>query len=128
MSDNESWADTHWLWHYKDHTVVVRLRDVAGQENADGNEYALMMEAANEITRLKERVEELKRENEWISVEDRLPDTLGEHLVLVAPLAGCGFYAAAWYHDGLWEVRGENGNARDLITHWKPIKPPTEEG
>jgi len=61
MSDNESWADTHWLWHYKDHTVEVRLRDVAGQENADGNEYALMMEAANEITRLKERVEELEK-------------------------------------------------------------------
>jgi len=60
MSDNESWADTHWLWHYKDHTVEVRLRDVAGQENADGNEDALMMEAANEITRLKERVEELE--------------------------------------------------------------------
>ncbi len=77
---------------------------------------------------LEEKLAELQRENEWISVEDRLPDTLGEHLVLVAPLAGCGFYAAAWYHDGLWEVRGENGNARDLITHWKPIQPPTEEG
>ena len=61
MIDNESWADTHWLWHYKDHTVEVRLRDVAGQENADGNEYALMMEAANEITRLKERVVELEK-------------------------------------------------------------------
>ena len=79
------------------------------------------------INNLEEKLAELQRENEWVSVETRLPDTLGEHLVLVAPLAGCGFYSAAWYHDGLWEVRGENGNARDLITHWKPIKPPTEE-
>ncbi len=188
MSDNESWADTHWLWHYKDHTVEVRLRDVAGQENADGNEYALMMEAANEITRLKERLEELKRENErldgeyeltkhnfndyvedaiaekeslrrenksltakceslervahkalsgdeWVSVEDRLPEE--DQIVLlcnVERFMNCHF-DLNWYGAGYlnsfnsWHVIGEGrGLCLDAVTHWKPIKPPTEEG
>ena len=110
-------------------TPLEKLADFCGFPNCYGTHEemtVLALDQHKEITRLKERLEELQRENEWVSVEDRLPDTLGEHLVLVAPLAGCGFYSAAWYHDGLWEVRGENGNARDLITHWKPIAPPKE--
>lgn len=43
------------------HSIEVRLKDCAGQENCDSEEYDLMQEAAVEITQLRERVRELEK-------------------------------------------------------------------
>ena len=59
-----------------------------------------------------ERIEEL--ENQWISVEDRLPDSFGEFLVCGAGFMGCDYF-------------NETINSfayRDDATHWMPLPPP----
>jgi hypothetical protein len=121
---------------------IIHLEQaIADAFNTNGDD-ATMIECwdqveayCDEITRLKERVEELKRENEWVSVEDRLPEE--DQIVLlcnVERFMNCHF-DLNWYGAGYlnsfnsWYVIGEGrGLCLDAVTHWKPIKPPTEEG
>ena len=49
--------------------ITTRLRDLASQENHDGEPWDSMQEAADEITRLQDEVDKLKAENKRIAAE-----------------------------------------------------------
>ena len=58
---------------------------------------------------------------EWISVEDRLPD-VRENPVLVSYSGGVWM---AWRHKGWWEL--PSALRTNYVTHWMPLpKPPKE--
>lgn len=70
---------------------------------------------------LEKEIDELKRQREWISVKDRLPDKSDNYLVLLRYGMGnteikiTTFYADdRKYFDHLLE---------DIITHWQPLPP-----
>lgn len=83
---------------------------------------------------LKEK-EELEKENEWISVEDRLPDDFDEagqtpHLLVVIdnPFFKNGYYHVAYYQKTIFgrswqgiEPNVSHGKLQPNVTHWKPL-------
>lgn len=80
--------------------------------------------------KLLEMESKLKQANEWISVEDRLPET-GRYLCNVIEQNSLGKSQFIWNcgyneHDKVWNSEGFKGG--ETITHWKPLpKPPTGE-
>lgn len=79
---------------------------------------------ANETYRLfcavREHIYTLMKNNEWISVKDRLPEE--DVPVLVWELQGFAYVDV--YKDGVWEVGTPN---LAKFTHWMPLpKPPKE--
>ena len=83
------------------------------------------------ITALNERITEL--ENQWISVEDRLPDE-NKNVIVFANDIVSGFVETACYYvcpeylTGGW--REESGDPYEpIITHWMNLpEPPKEQG
>jgi len=78
-----------------------------------------------ESERLKAELEKVKGENEWISVEDRLPEPA--EFCLVSDKQGVN----KWPHHYMPEIKTwfdfEDGQENDSITHWKPLpQPPTK--
>ena len=78
---------------------------------------------------LKAEIDKLKDQhqshpNQWIAVEDRLPENSNE------VLAFCGFESQAWefwlcaYIDGGWFSGTDSIN----VTHWCPLPEPPKEG
>ena len=68
--------------------------------------------------------------NEWISVEDRLPESAGEWVLVYADGAyNCiGYTLQAGFHDWCSNRDGLNVCIED-ITHWQPLpEPPVKEG
>jgi len=78
---------------------------------------------SQEIKHLKNKVKELKESNEWISVEDRLPNTAISILFTDGTYVCAGFYASA--HNEFVINFTSIVNKID-VTHWKPITPPKE--
>jgi len=77
-----------------------------------------------EFNRLKQKLADAERQNEWISVEDRLPID-HEYKLLCTNLNS---YVAAWYSLKQEKFIGYSGYINnDRITHWKPITPPQTE-
>lgn len=60
----------------------------------------------------------------WISVEDRLPETIGDYIVF-----GDGMIAWSFFNSSKkWVASGHN-HFYEGITHWQPLpQPPTDEG
>jgi hypothetical protein len=57
--------------------------------------------------------------NEWISVEDRLPDKSGDYIAASNFFSWAGGVGCATYIDSLgsWAIKGE-------VTHWQELPPP----
>ena len=74
---------------------------------------------------------------EWISVEDRLPDSNGQYIVTACD-EGCAAGEGIWYgtvvvtaeyYNGCWTWY-EGGHEYDLdgiVTHWMPIPEPPQK-
>lgn len=62
--------------------------------------------------------------NEWISVDERLPEKDGSYLVHSGK-SNAVYAAHFWKRDGRWSGKSINL----FITHWQPLpEPPTKEG
>lgn len=61
--------------------------------------------------------------NEWISVEDRLPEGMGT--VLIAHNGGVSF---GWFNGAYW-TRGAATKHKPIktVTHWMPLPEPPKE-
>lgn len=60
----------------------------------------------------------------WISVEDRLPERLGDVLVSIGKYTGLAFY----HGNGRFEAgSGMMYKAGDMLTHWMPKPEPAEK-
>ena len=77
-----------------------------------------------------------RKQGEWISVKDRLPEIDGYYLATAfdydGEIWGGGTYVLyAEYYNGTW-TWSENTtewDVTDLVTHWMPLpQPPTEKG
>lgn len=67
--------------------------------------------------------------SEWIKIEDRLPDNVGEYIVCaqyaeriryrqIVTLAKYGLNEWIWYENGIeWDISG-------IVTHWMPLPEP----
>lgn len=82
----------------------------------------------NAVRFLRNHVNELLKERQWISVKDRLPDKSGSYLILSDK--GCANVLS-------YSVRHKAFNAFDLFedaryallcTHWMPLPEPPKEG
>ncbi|EXM37651.1 hypothetical protein RASY3_14665 [Ruminococcus albus SY3] len=68
-------------------------------------------------------MDKIKKDDDWISVEDRLPNPYEE--VLCYLWDGC--YIIGYYIGFRWILDIERIDSRD-ITHWQPLpKPPKKE-
>ena len=67
--------------------------------------------------------------NEWVSVEDRLPERNLDNALILISFKGKYLYYVAYFEDGKWYVPNMYG--RDClkdVTHWMPLpEPPKEE-
>ena len=71
------------------------------------------------------RYEELERQNEWISVEDRLPKKGQEVFIYCDYGQGeCAIYNGLGNGNGYEFEWDYNGCLVENVTHWKPITPP----
>ena len=71
--------------------------------------------------------------NEWVSVEERLPEGNGEYIVTACD-EGCPAGEGIWYdtvvvfaeyYDGCWTWNdGTEYDLTDIVTHWMPLPAP----
>ena len=87
------------------------------------------------IRLLIERQPTLTSPNDWISVEDRLPEGNGEYIVTACD-EGCPAGEGIWYdtvvvfaeyYDGCWTWNdGTEYDLTDIVTHWMPLPEPPD--
>ena len=75
--------------------------------------------------------------NEWVSVEERLPEGNGEYIVTACD-EGCPAGEGIWYdtvvvfaeyYDGCWTWNdGTEYDLTDIVTHWMPLPAPPDKG
>ena len=81
--------------------------DIIMQRHDGKTPAALVVELKSEIERLKDN---------WISVRDRLPESVGRSVEYLVCLANGDRMVAAWMNVGGWDFDPESP-----ITHWMPI-------
>ena len=74
--------------------------------------------------------------NEWVSVEERLPDKHGEYIVCACDeggpiderIWGGTVAVCADYYDGtfIWYEGNREYDISDIVTHWMPLPAPPE--
>ena len=60
--------------------------------------------------------------NEWVSVEERRPQTENDVFALLA----CGDCAVVWYTGSVWRVRWDGSRLDREPTHWMPLPEPPD--
>ena len=65
--------------------------------------------------------------NNWISVEDRLPEKGQYVAVWVVPYANpsSAFWANSSYWNNQFEIKGESGLYKN-VSHWMEVEPPKQ--
>jgi hypothetical protein len=68
--------------------------------------------------------------SEWISVEDRLPESDGRYIVFVPDGCDCGdcSYIATFECDHISPVDGHIGWRTQQPSHWMPLPDPPRRG
>ena len=75
---------------------------------------------------LEQKLAEAEKQNEWVSVEDRLPEYGTPCLVWME--AHRSAITCNYFDDfGLVRSSSKDGLAPHGVTHWKPILPPQEK-
>ena len=102
-----------------------------GKENG----YILAADEDAIIKFLKEKCPTLTPPNEWVSVEERLPEENGEYIVTACD-EGCPAGEGIWYdtvvvfaeyYDGCWTWNdGTEYDLTDIVTHWMPLPEPPD--
>lgn len=100
--------------------LTTRLLSEASQENCDGPEHDLMIEAYHRITTLEQQL----AKHQWIPVSEGLPK-ISEDIILIRDEVG-NFLTAVFDGDYILESGRALPADDDEITHWKPINPPSE--
>ena len=93
----------------------------------------IYIKADEEITNLKKQLQEKEREveglrdEEWISVKDRLPNDYGQYLIYCPTsfAKNCRFLSANYYDDNKRFYGDWSENIHEDVTHWRKIKKPT---
>lgn len=78
---------------------------------------------SSHVSALQAEIEALRKEREWISVDEMLPE---DHKYVLAHLSGGGMGRAVmkngfwyfWYYEGYGIV-----NCDPYVTHWQPLTP-----
>ena len=86
-----------------------------------------------EVEREVKEAPTLTPPNEWVSVEERLPEGNGEYIVTACD-EGCPAGEGIWYdtvvvfaeyYDGCWTWNdGTEYDLTDIVTHWMPLPAP----
>lgn len=79
------------------------------------------------IAELTKELEALK--NQWISVEDRLPDEDGRYMCYVKKLerGDLDVYMRLLFLDGKWPwIENKDRDIYNKVTHWMPLPEPPE--
>ena len=66
--------------------------------------------------------EEGYRKQEWISVEDSLPEDYEKYLLLLDN----GRITIGWYHEGAMQFVEDGIVIINIVTHWMPLPQPPE--
>ena len=84
---------------------------------------------------LAEHLPTLTPPNEWVNVEERLPEGNGEYIVTACD-EGCPAGEGIWYdtvvvfaeyYDGCWTWNdGTEYDLTDIVTHWMPLPAPPD--
>ena len=103
------------------------LTDIYG----DGNRLVYL----KDVLDLIDEQPTLTHPNEWVSVEERLPEGNGEYIVTACD-EGCPVGEGIWYdtvvvfaeyYDGCWTWNdGTEYDLTDIITHWMPLPAPPD--
>ena len=93
------------------------------------NQYKTIYELRETIAELSERcreqeadIEELLKEREWVSVNDRLPDNANG--VIVCDEFGFVYPACYYTFDKCWMYSFTDERCGHKITHWMPLPEP----
>ena len=110
----------------KDETLIKALRILSDEiQSVDGVTNAAILEAAN-------RLEELTQ-NQWISVDDRLPDDISDNEGQVPVLFDIMLFGnivsdiSTGYFDkevGKWYFWDSDNIISSKVTHWMPLPEP----
>ena len=110
---------------------LLRMIHVDNNENKAA---CIADEAMEEIEILQQKLADAEKQNEWISVEDRLPE-IDTPVCLYNDNRFMNYHFDMCWHGvgylselNYWSVIGDSrGQCLDSVTHWKPIKPPQDE-
>ena len=85
-----------------------------------------MISTIDDILDIIEAFPTLTPQNEWVSVEERLPGASGNYICAAKDKIGC-----AWTIPGEWNVEmktwfGEFGEIKNVVTHWMPLPAPPD--
>ena len=96
------------------------LRGLAKIEKNVGKSVAFN-DSASRIDELESKIENLEQQlkQQWVSVDDGLPEKFGEYLTY-NPHSTYSQFQAMVYSSSGWQY------SKTYITHWMPIKPPTK--
>ena len=108
---------------------IEELKAQVSKLKIELSNYAYQIDSAKrDRDRAEAEVERLRKENEWISVEDKLPDDGLLHLVIAYgeyKLSAYGIGYKCWIQtkndnngDGDYDIR------LDGVTHWRPLPSP----
>ena len=68
------------------------------------------------------------RQQEWISVDERLPQVCGVYICCVKTKGGTTFTKTAEFVPEMKMWFGKFGEIKNIVTHWMPLpEPPKEE-
>lgn len=99
---------------------------IAGAEFRIKHDIAVQRGMEDWLSALRE-LKALRQENEWISVETRLPES--SEVVITSELGG--LRKIRYYADGAWRTMQGFRDADERVTHWRalptPPAPRTEE-
>lgn len=108
--------------------VLERIENIAQHWQKHGKKYEAML-VPSVVKSIIDSVPTITPSSEWVSVEDRLPDTAGEFLVVYHPCYGDK--VTSEIRVGIDSFRGKTAWAKrkyQRVTHWMPLpKPPKEE-
>lgn len=74
--------------------------------------------ATSQTETLKKEIEELRKEREWISVEDELPKEFASVLVVGDDIRSCALYKDKKFYSDFPLPKNEE------VTHWMPLPTP----
>lgn len=67
-----------------------------------------------------------RKQREWISVEDRLPNVIGKYICCVKNKDGNTWTITADYSPEMKTWFGQFGEVKNTVTHWMPLPEPPE--
>ena len=109
----------------KEKDIKQWLKESEGIEEKNGGDYNWLVGLINDC------FNDLGLSNEWVSVDDRLPEENKTYLINVAGegVFEAGFYRCPEYENIAWHCPVTHDDIDFTVTHWQPLPlPPKESG